>query len=223
MLIDYKNVTIYNDDNLILEGVDFRLRAGEFAYVIGKVGSGKSTFLKTLYAELPIEEGEAEVLGYDMLSIRQKHIPLLRRRMGIVFQDFQLLSDRTVERNLDFVLRSTGWDDREERQERIEEVLEIVGMQGKEDKFPYELSGGEQQRIAIARALLNEPELILADEPTGNLDAESCKSITAMLRQISENGTAVIVITHNLAMLEDCPGTVYVCADGRLTKAEEQN
>ncbi len=217
MLIEYKNVAIHNDENPILENVDFHLDAGEFVYVIGKVGSGKSSFLKTIYGELPINEGEAVVLEYNLRKLKRKHIPMLRRRMGIVFQDFQLLSDRTVERNLDFVLRSTGWKSKQERRQRIDEVLEVVELQDKKEKFPYELSGGEQQRVAIARALLNKPEIILADEPTGNLDAESCSRIMAMLRQICENGTAVIMITHNLSMLEDCPGTVYVCKDGRMS------
>ncbi len=216
MLIEYKNVAIHNDENLILENVDFRLDAGEFVYVIGKVGSGKSSFLKTIYGELPVSDGEAAVFEYNLRKLKRKHIPMLRRRMGIVFQDFQLLSDRTVERNLDFVLRSTGWKSKQERRQRIDEVLEIVELQDKKEKFPYELSGGEQQRVAIARALLNKPEIILADEPTGNLDAESCSRIMAMLRQICEGGTAVIMITHNLSMLEDCPGTVYVCKDGRM-------
>ncbi len=223
MLIDYKNVNIYNDDKLILSGVNFTLKPGEFVYIIGKVGSGKSTLFRTIYGEQPVDGGEATVLDYNMRKIKQRHIPLLRRRMGIVFQDFQLLSDRTVERNLDFVLRSTGWKKSEERRLRIDEVLNTVDLQDKKQHFPHELSGGEQQRIAIARALLNTPEIILADEPTGNLDAETSRNIMNTLKQISAGGTAVVMITHNLNVMNDCPGTVYVCKDGKLELEEPQH
>ena len=216
-LIDYRHVTVNQQEQCILDGVDFHLDEGEFVYLIGKVGSGKTTLLKTFYAELEVAEAErAEVLGYDMRTIRRKHIPTLRRRLGIVFQDFQLLIDRTVTENLDFVLRATGWKNKQTRQERIAEVLELVGMSTKGYKLPHELSGGEQQRIVIARALLNTPDIILADEPTGNLDAETGKHIVELLRDIASRGTAVVMTTHNMQLLNEYPGIVYRCEGHRL-------
>jgi cell division transport system ATP-binding protein len=193
---------------------------GEFVYIIGRVGSGKSSLLKTFYQELYVDEAvEAQVLDYDMLTIKRKQIPALRRQMGIVFQDFQLLPDRTVHRNLDFVLRSTGWKKQSERDKRIVEALEMVKLADKRDKFIYELSGGEQQRICIARAILNNPKVILADEPTSNLDSENGELILALLDEIRrQNHTAVILSTHNLQWPEYFPGTVYRCIDARLTK-----
>lgn len=215
-LIDYQGVSIFQKEQCILENIDFHLDAGEFVYLVGKVGSGKTTLLKTFYAELDIREGNATVLGYDMCRIKRKHIPTLRRKLGIVFQDFQLLTDRTVTDNLDFVLRATGWKDKLARLERIAEVLDMVGMSTKGYKFPHELSGGEQQRIVIARALLNNPSVILADEPTGNLDAETGHHIVELLRDISTRGTAVVMTTHNLQLLEEYPGIIYRCANHQL-------
>lgn len=217
MLIDYNHVTINQQEHCVLEGIDFHLEEGEFVYLIGKVGSGKTSLLKTFYAELPVEAGEAEVLGNNMRKIKRKRIPALRRKMGIIFQDFQLLTDRTVKENLDFVLRATGWKSKDARERRIGEVLEWVGMSTKGYKRPHELSGGEQQRIVIARAILNSPDLILADEPTGNLDAETGKHIVELLRDISAKGTAVVMTTHNLQLLKEYPGIVYRCENHKLT------
>ena len=208
-IIRYQNVCICQQGVEILEDVNFELNKGEFVYLIGKVGSGKTSFLKTIYGELDIHSGEAEVMGYNLRTIKQKHIPELRRRLGIVFQDFQLLTDRTVHANLEFVLRATGWKNKVEIHTRIEEVLEQVGMTGKGYKMPNELSGGEQQRIVIARAILNKPELILADEPTGNLDVETGHSIVELLKGICQQGSAILMITHNLNMLTQYPGKVY--------------
>lgn len=217
MLINYKNVTVCQQNGEeILKGVDFHVDEGEFVYLIGRVGSGKSSLLKTIYQELYIEEAdEATVLDIDIKHIRRKHIPALRRQMGIIFQDFQLLTDRTVYKNLRFVLRATGWR-KDQVDLRIDEVLTMVGMKDKMLRMPHELSGGEQQRIAIARALLNSPKLIVADEPTGNLDAETADGIMALLREISQNGTAVIMTTHNMPLLDKYPGIVYRCQDGKV-------
>lgn len=208
-IIRYQNVSICQQGLEILEGINFELNKGEFVYLIGKVGSGKTSFLKTVYGELEMQSGEAEVMGYNLRTIKQKHIPELRRQLGIVFQDFQLLTDRTVHANLEFVLRATGWKNKVDIHTRIEEVLEQVGMSGKGYKMPNELSGGEQQRIVIARAILNKPELILADEPTGNLDVETGHSIVELLKNISLQGSAILMITHNLNMLSEYPGKVY--------------
>lgn len=216
MLIEYKKVNICQQDKQpVLANVDFHADEGEFIYVIGKVGSGKSTLLKTMYAELDIKSAEqASVLGIDMLTLKRKHVPALRRQMGIIFQDFQLLSDRTVYENLRFVLKATGWKSRRDMDKRIDEVLADVGMEGKDAKMPHELSGGEQQRIAIARAILNKPKLIVADEPTGNLDPETAENIIHLLRDISATGTAVVMSTHNMPLLDKYPGIVYRCIGG---------
>ena len=221
MIIEYKHTNIYQlDGKAILTDVDFTVGDGEFVYIIGRVGSGKSSLLKTIYQELYIDEAEqAEVLGYDLLTLKRKHVPSLRRQMGIVFQDFQLLSDRSVWKNLYFVLNATGWKKKAIAQ-RIDEVLADVGMTEKKDCMPYELSGGEQQRVAIARAILNTPRLIVADEPTANLDSETANGIMDLLRSISEKGTAVVMSTHNLSLLDNYPGTVYKCQDGRMEKQE---
>ena len=213
ILVDYDRVEICQDDYSVLSEVSFQLKKGDFVYLIGKVGSGKTTLLKSFYAELDVNDGKAEVLGYDMNRLKRKHVPMLRRKIGIVFQDFQLLTDRTVYENLDFVLRATGWKHRSEMDERIEEVLEMVGMSNKGYKLPNELSGGEQQRIVLARAMLNSPTLVLADEPTGNLDQETGKSIVELLRSICEKGAAVMMTTHNLSLLNEYPGKVYRCED----------
>ncbi|MGL5272085.1 MAG: cell division ATP-binding protein FtsE, partial [Phocaeicola sp.] len=197
------------EEHYVLESVNLEVKAGDFVYFIGTVGSGKTSLLKTIYSELDIVSGEANVLGYNLRTIKQKEIPALRKRIGIVFQDFQLLIDRTVQQNLEFVLRATGWKNKTSIKERVFEVLEQVGMGGKGYKMPHELSGGEQQRIVIARAILNKPELIIADEPTGNLDPETGKQIVELLRSICEQGSTIIMSTHNLKLIESYPGTVY--------------
>jgi cell division transport system ATP-binding protein len=221
-LIQYKNVEIHQQELCVLSDVNLELHKGEFVYLIGKVGSGKTSLLKTFYGELDIASGEAEVLGFDMLHIKRKHIPQLRRKLGIVFQDFQLLTDRTVYDNLQFVLRATGWKNKGEIKDRIEEVLKLVGMSNKGYKLPNELSGGEQQRIVIARAVLNSPEIILADEPTGNLDSETGRAITELLHSISEAGSLVVMTTHNLQLLREFPGKVYRCTDHRMADVTEE-
>lgn len=224
MLIEYKKVKVYQQDNLILDDVDFHVDEGELVYLIGKVGSGKSSLLKTLYCELDLYKDEAEkaeVLGRNMLTLKRKDIPALRREMGIIFQDFQLLGDRTVYQNLRFVLKATGWKDKKEIENRIQEVLADVEMSEKRDAFPHELSGGEQQRIAIARAMLNKPKIIIADEPTGNLDPETAEGIIRLLRELSQTGAAVIMTTHNLSLLDKYPGIVYRCADHRLEEVTQ--
>ena len=221
-LIRYSNVSVCQQGLEILNDINFELKPGEFTYFIGKVGSGKTSLLKTIYGELDIQSGEAEVMGYNMRAIKRKQIPELRRRLGIIFQDFQLLTDRSVHANLDFVLRATGWKDKVEINMRIEEVLEEVGMSGKGYKMPNELSGGEQQRIVIARAILNKPSLILADEPTGNLDVETGRSIVELLQKICQSGSAIIMITHNLNMLSEYPGTVYKFENHGITNISSQ-
>ena len=208
-LIRYKNVNINQQELGVLEDVNLELNKGEFVYLIGKVGSGKTSLLKTIYGELDIQSGDAEVLGYNMSNIKRKHIPQLRRRLGIVFQDLQLLTDRNVHSNLSFVLRATGWSNKIAIKERIDEVLDQVGMTGKGYKMPNELSGGEQQRIVIARAILNRPEIILADEPTGNLDSETGRQIVELLKSICASGSAIMMTTHNLHLLSEYPGIVY--------------
>ena len=218
MLIDYKKAKIYqNDGVLVLEDVDFHVDEGEFIYVIGRVGAGKSSLLKTLYFELDVDEAEtAVVLNHNVVGMKRKYIPALRRQMGVIFQDFQLLSDRTVHDNLKFVLCATGWRKKDEIEERIKDVLEDVEMEEFADRYPHELSGGEQQRIAIARAILNKPKIIIADEPTGNLDPETAASILQLLRQVTHTGTAVVMTTHNIPLLTQYPGIVYRCADYHL-------
>ncbi|MCR4765963.1 MAG: ATP-binding cassette domain-containing protein [Bacteroidaceae bacterium] len=191
-----------------------------FVYLIGKVGAGKSSLLKTIYGELDIADGEAEVLGFDLRKLKQKHVPKLRRRLGIVFQDFQLLTDRSVYDNLKFVLKATGWNNQKEIENRIFAVLKLVGMADKGNKLPNELSGGEQQRVVIARAVLNSPDIILADEPTGNLDTETGRAITKLLHDLSDTGSLVIMTTHNLQLLREFPGVVYRCEDQKLVKEE---
>lgn len=220
-LIKYTDVTICQQELSVLEHVDFELKKGELVYLIGKVGSGKTTLLKTLYAELDIASGEAKVLDYDLCKIKRKHIPLLRRKLGIVFQDFQLLTDRSVYENLEFVLRATGWKHKGEMKDRIEEVLKQVGMNNKGYKLPNELSGGEQQRIVIARAILNSPDIILADEPTGNLDTETGKAIAELLSNLTKDGTLVVMTTHNIQLLEQFPGRVFRCENHQII--EENN
>ncbi|MEA4949822.1 MAG: ATP-binding cassette domain-containing protein [Petrimonas sp.] len=215
-LIKYAEVQLNRDENIILRDVNLEINRGDFLYIIGKVGSGKSTLLKSMYAEIPIESGDARVFDYHLQDLKRKQIPYLRRKIGIVFQDFQLLIDRTVEKNLEFVLRATGWKDKIVIKDRINEVLTQVGMQNKTYKMPHELSGGEQQRVVIARALLNSPLLILADEPTGNLDPETGSQIVDLLQQISDAGTAVIMSTHNYSIVQTFPGRIMKCENAEL-------
>lgn len=218
LVIDYSNVEIERAEHLVLRDVDFKLDEGEFCYLVGKVGSGKSSLMKSMYAEIPIEKGEAVVLGYDVKKIKKKDIPYLRRKIGIVFQDFQLLQDRSVRANLKFVLEATGWNNKREIEERIDEVLTKVGMANKSYKMPHELSGGEQQRIVIARSLLNSPKLILADEPTGNLDPQTGCQIISLLHKLANSGHAVLMATHNLQLVEDFPARVIECRDKHLNE-----
>ena len=221
-LITYNNVEIHQQELCVLSDVTLQLHKGEFVYLIGKVGSGQTSLLKTFYGELDIADGEAEVLGYNMKTIKRKYIPQLRRKLGIVFQDFQLLTDRTVYNNLEFVLRATGWKNKQEIKERIEEVLQLVGMSNKGYKLPNELSGGEQQRIVIARAVLNSPAIILADEPTGNLDVETGKAIVELLHSICESGSSVVMTTHNLQLLREYPGRVYRCSEHHINDVTDE-
>lgn len=208
-LINYRNINIYQGEQLVLKNVNLEIDEGEFVYVTGKVGTGKSSLIKTFYAELPITEGDkAEVLGYSMIKLRRKFFPELRRKLGVIFQDFQLLNDRNVEDNLRFVLKATGWKSKKDIDQRISEVLSLVDMNDFRKTMPYQLSGGEQQRIAIARAILNKPKLILADEPTGNLDPDTGIYIASLLHKISKSGSTVIMITHNVNLLDSHPGRV---------------
>lgn len=219
MIIDYKNINIFQGDRQVLKNVSLTVEDGEMVYLVGQVGSGKSSLLKSFYAEVPCQGEEATVLGYNMLKFKTSQQPALRREMGIVFQDFQLLTDRTVFENLNFVLRATGWKKKAEREEKIQEVLKQVKMEEKTDYFVFELSGGEQQRVCIARALLNNPKVILADEPTGNLDAENGELVMALLDEIRrQNNTAVITSTHNMQWIDYFPGTVYKCQNNELIK-----
>lgn len=208
-ILKYSDVRISQQEVDVLEEVNLELSGGEFVYLIGKVGSGKSTFLKTIYGEVPVADGRAEVLGFNLRRLKQREIPKLRRKLGIVFQDFRLLTDRSAHDNLEFVLRATGWRNKREIEQRINEVLTLVGMQHKGYKLPNELSGGEQQRVVIARAVLNHPKIILADEPTGNLDVETGFQIADLLHRIcQEQGTLVIMSTHNMQLLQEYPGKV---------------
>ncbi len=217
-----KNVDIYQAKNLILKDVSMHISRGEFCYLIGKTGSGKSSLLKTLYGALPLTKGKGEVAGFDLASLNRKNIPLLRRKLGIVFQDFNLLLDRNVEENLFFVLRATGWKDRIKMRSSVKITLQKVGLDGKEKTMPYQLSGGEQQRVVIARALLNEPALIIADEPTGNLDPETSDDILLLLRQLAQQlDTAVLFATHDYRILENFPARIIRCHDSRIIEEED--
>ena len=227
-LIDYNNIDIYQEDSLVLKDVNFQVEEGEFIYIIGKVGSGKTSLLKTLYCELDLykdaekNEQKAEVLGRDMLTLKRKEVPALRRELGIIFQDFKLLHEKSVRKNLEFILKSTGWKNEQEINERIETTLSDVGLLDKIDKYPHELSGGEQQRVAIARAILNEPKIILADEPTGNLDPETANDIIHLLKNLTKSNTAVVITTHNITMLNKIPGIVYCCKDGAIAEVTKE-
>lgn len=217
-IIKYSGVELHRNDVVVLKNVNLNVSAGEMVYLTGKVGSGKSSLLKSFYSEIPIAAGSAEVLGYDLVSIKRKNVPDLRREIGIVFQDFRLLSDRSVYDNLLFVLNATGWKDKAERNERIEQVLREVGMLNKSYKMPHELSGGEQQRIVMARAMLNSPRIILADEPTGNLDPETGSLIMQRFKEIAEAGTAVIVATHNFSLVEQFPSRIIKCENRHISE-----
>ncbi|MBP5380932.1 MAG: ATP-binding cassette domain-containing protein [Bacteroidaceae bacterium] len=216
MLAKYEQVQLNQDERPILTDINFEVQEGQFVYILGEVGCGKTSLLKSIYGELPIIQGEAEVLGHDLTRIKLSKLPMLRRQLGIVFQDFQLLRDRTVDENLDFVLRATGWKEKIEREQRIIEVLEQVGLPEKTRHMPYELSGGEQQCICIARALLNKPKLLLADEPTANLDHENGDRVMKLLNEIRQQGTAVIMTTHNEQWTKLYPGIVWRCREGKV-------
>ncbi len=222
-IIQLSDVAIFQKEHLVLSDVDFELNNGEFVYLIGATGSGKSSLLKTLYGDLPLKTGMGNVCGYDLRKLKDKEIPYLRRKMGIVFQDFQLLTDRSVSDNLLFVLKATGWTDKKKMERKINNVLEKVGMATKGFKMPYELSGGEQQRVAIARALLNDPELILADEPTGNLDPGTSEEIMILMKDISQTGRAILMATHDYSLILKFPSKTLKCEDGKVFMAVQSS
>lgn len=211
LVLSLQNATIFQHENEVLSNISLQILKGEFVYLIGKTGSGKSSFLKTLYADLPLKEGEGQIVDFKLNGLKQKEIPYLRRKLGVVFQDFKLLNDRKVNENLQFVLKATGWKDKLEINQRIEEVLTLVGMESKANILPYQLSGGEQQRVAIARALLNNPELILADEPTGNLDPQTSLEVMALLKKINADGNTILMATHDYALLLKYPSKTLKC------------
>ena len=215
-VIKLNNIDIFQQKHLVLSNVNLHVDNGEFVYLIGQTGSGKSSLLKIIYGDLHIVNGEGQVVGYELKNLKENDVPFLRRKLGIVFQDFQLLTDRTIEENLAFVLQSTGWKDKNLINERIKDVLEKVGLRSKMKKMPHEISGGEQQRVVVARALLNDPELILADEPTGNLDPETSEEIMILLRQISQSGTAVLMATHDYHIIRTFPSRIIKCENGRV-------
>ncbi|HZW78164.1 MAG TPA: ATP-binding cassette domain-containing protein [Flavobacteriaceae bacterium] len=215
-VLSLQNASIFQGENLVLSDVSVSIEKGEFVYLIGKTGTGKSSFMKTLYGDLPLQKGEGTIVGYDLATLREREIPFLRRKLGVVFQDFKLLNDRTVHGNLDFVLKATGWKDKAEKEERINQVLDKVGMKTKAFKYPYQLSGGEQQRVAIARALLNNPELILADEPTGNLDPQTSVEVMEVLREINQNGNTILMATHDYALILKYPSKTLKCDDNQI-------
>lgn len=216
-VVSVSKATIIQEDKPILTGVDFSMEKGEFVFLIGRTGGGKSSLLKTIYADLPLKEGEMRVAGYDIKNIKPREIPLLRRKLGIIFQDFQLFSDRSVAENLFFVLKATGWKDKTKMSNRVNEVLMQVGLGSFQTKFPHQLSGGEQQRVVIARALLNEPQLLVADEPTGNLDPEVSMDIFNLFQEINNSGTAILMATHDFQLMEKFDFRTLKCENGRLT------
>lgn len=215
-VLSLKNATIYQEDKVILSNIDLEVNHGEFLYIIGKTGSGKSSLMKTLYADLPLTEGEGHIVDFDLVNLKENDIPFLRRKIGIVFQDFKLLPDRTIKDNMLFVLKATGWTDKGEMDRKIDEVLDKVGMKQYAHKMPHQISGGEQQRVAIARALLNDPELILADEPTGNLDPQTSAEVLEVLRSINANGKTIIMATHDYALLMKFPSKTLKCEDSKI-------
>ena len=215
-VLQMKDVDIFQNDNLILSNINLEVKKGEFVYVIGKTGSGKSSFLRTLYGDLPLTKGQATVVDYSLRRLQEKEIPYLRRKLGIIFQDFQLLPDRSVEQNLEFVLKATGWTETPKIQLKISEVLDKVGMKSKGFKFPHQLSGGEQQRVGIARALLNDPELILADEPTGNLDPQTSVEVMKVLQEINQTGRTIIMATHDYALILKYPHKTIKCDGNKM-------
>lgn len=215
-VLNLNDASIFQGDNLVLSDVSVSIEKGEFVYLIGKTGTGKSSFMKTLYGDLPLQKGQGHIVGYDLATLKERDIPFLRRKLGVVFQDFKLLNDRTVHSNLDFVLKATGWNDKVAKENRINEVLAKVDMKTKAFKYPYQLSGGEQQRIAIARALLNDPELILADEPTGNLDPQTSVEVMEVLREINKNGNTILMATHDYALLLKYPSKTLKCEDSQI-------
>ena len=217
-MINLQNVTIVNEKNTILTDVNFRVDVGEFVFLIGKTGTGKSSLLKLLYGDLPLHSGQGTIVGFDLNKLKDKEIPLLRRKLGVVFQDFKLLPDRTLFDNLSFVLKATGWKGKTKIKERVAEVLELVNVTYSDQKFPFELSGGEQQRVAIARALLNHPELIIADEPTGNLDPETSQEIMHLFRKLHTGGISIVMATHDYNMIVKFPGKIFQCDQGRLNE-----
>ena len=222
-ILELRNAAIYQRENLILSDVNVQVTKGEFVYLIGKTGTGKSSFMKTLYGDIPLTEGEGSIVGQDLRKLKEKHIPYLRRKLGVVFQDFKLLNDRTVKENLWFVMKATGWKDKKSMENRIEKVLGKVGMKTKNFKFPYQLSGGEQQRIAIARALLNDPELILADEPTGNLDPQTSVEVMEVLQEIHKNGNSILMATHDYALLLKYPSKTLKCDGQRVFEVVQKS
>ncbi len=221
-VVHFSDARIYQKDHLVLEKVNFQIDKGTLTFLIGPTGSGKSSLLRTIYGDLPLQHGKGQVLDFDLSTLRTKQIPSLRRRMGIVFQDFQLLTDRTINDNLLFVLKATGWKDRRKMNQRIEEVLNQVGMVTKAFKMPHEVSGGEQQRVGIARALLNDPELILADEPSGNLDPDTSKGIMRLLVNIAQSGTAVLMASHDYLMMDEYPNRTIRCEGGTLIDSKQK-
>lgn len=222
-VLELKNAAIYQRESLILSEVDVKVNKGDFVYLIGKTGTGKSSFMKTLYGDLPLTEGEGHIVDFNLRTLKEKDIPYLRRKLGVVFQDFKLLTDRNIKDNLLFVLKATGWKDKKAMESKIDEVLDKVGMKTKSFKYPYQLSGGEQQRVAIARALLNDPELILADEPTGNLDPQTSVEVMEVLQEISKNGNTILMATHDYALLLKYPSKTLKCDGQRVFEVVQKS
>jgi cell division transport system ATP-binding protein len=222
-ILELKSASIFQKENLVLSDVNVKVLKGDFIYLIGKTGTGKSSFMRTLYGDLPLQKGEGHIVDFDLPSLKEKDIPHLRRKLGVVFQDFKLLNDRNVNQNLQFVLKATGWKDKDQMAERIEQVLSKVGMKTKGFKFPYQLSGGEQQRIAIARALLNDPELILADEPTGNLDPQTSVEVMEVLQEINKNGNTILMATHDYALILKYPSKTLKCDGSKVFEVVQKS